>query len=386
MTGYRRLLYWAALPVRDRRWAAPLSALALGLGLFVGIAIGPGAAGTLATSGVKIVELPGFGGRAEPLASGGGDEGSPTGAAANPEPEPAASSSSSFSPGPLESLSTEETTEPPTPEGGGEAPPEKNPTAPEKELETADESVAGIVVHVNRAAGSYVVAETGGNLSAVHAPTAPRPGTEVEAPVRLLANETFAEAGQRLRVGTEKRATVSGVVTFVGEDPLDPVYVISRRGASMLVHVPPDPGGALPEPPELGALATVAVEIEKTEPAPEPTENPLPPFVLRQRHLEVDGAPLTAVEFAGIVATVDPEAHEVLLSADDVRESGRDIALQAPEEFDLTQLEIGSSVLVTATIEADGRLVLSELTSDEHRKGAEDRPLLHLFHNLDTRA
>ena len=37
-----------ALVVTDRRWAAPLSAMALGFGLFVGVAIGPSAAGSLA--------------------------------------------------------------------------------------------------------------------------------------------------------------------------------------------------------------------------------------------------------------------------------------------------------------------------------------------------
>ena len=35
-------LRWAALPIIDRRWTAPLSAIALGFGLFVGVAIGPG--------------------------------------------------------------------------------------------------------------------------------------------------------------------------------------------------------------------------------------------------------------------------------------------------------------------------------------------------------
>ena len=41
------------------------SAVALGFGLFVGVAIGPGAAGTLATGAAQIVEIPGFSGGAE---------------------------------------------------------------------------------------------------------------------------------------------------------------------------------------------------------------------------------------------------------------------------------------------------------------------------------
>ena len=56
--GYRRLLRWAALPVTNRRWAAPLAALALGFGLFAGVAIGPGATGTLATGAPQVIELP----------------------------------------------------------------------------------------------------------------------------------------------------------------------------------------------------------------------------------------------------------------------------------------------------------------------------------------
>jgi hypothetical protein len=63
-------LRWASLIVTDRRWAAPLSALALGFGLFVGVAIGPSAAGSLATGGAQIIEIPGLGG-----VVGGGDGG-----------------------------------------------------------------------------------------------------------------------------------------------------------------------------------------------------------------------------------------------------------------------------------------------------------------------
>jgi hypothetical protein len=54
------VLRWASLIVTDRRWAAPLSALALGFGLFAGVAIGPSAPGTLATGVQPIIEIPGF--------------------------------------------------------------------------------------------------------------------------------------------------------------------------------------------------------------------------------------------------------------------------------------------------------------------------------------
>ncbi|MGE0067628.1 MAG: hypothetical protein AB7T48_09785, partial [Solirubrobacterales bacterium] len=60
-TGYRLLLQWAALPVTDRRWAAPMAAVALGFGLFVGVAIGPGASGTLAGGVPQVIAVAGLG-------------------------------------------------------------------------------------------------------------------------------------------------------------------------------------------------------------------------------------------------------------------------------------------------------------------------------------
>ncbi len=43
--------------VTDRRWAAPLSAMALGFGLFLGVAIGPGVSGSVAGAPGQIVAV-----------------------------------------------------------------------------------------------------------------------------------------------------------------------------------------------------------------------------------------------------------------------------------------------------------------------------------------
>lgn len=386
MKAYRRLLRCAALPILDRRWAAPLSAVAVGFGLFIGVAIGPGAAGTLATGAMQIVEVPGFGGGADedPVATAG--SGAP--AASSRQSSASASSSESFPPATssFAPLPVEEPESAPLPEAD-EGSEQKQTSSPGKEPEAEEETLEGVVVHVNRAAGSYAVAEGGGTLVAVHAPTAPQPGTEVEVPLQPLANGTFAEAGKRVRAGAETRAMVSGVVTFVDADPAAPAYAISKRGVSMLVHVHPDPSGATAALPEVGAFATVAVEIERSKRPAEPVEDLPPPFVLWQRHLEADGTPLTYGDFAGIVTAVNLEANQLQLSADDVGESDADLLFDFPQgEFDLSEIEVGTSILVTATIEPDGRLVLSDLASDEHRKGADSEALLHLFHMLDTAA
>lgn len=351
-TGYRRLLRWVALPVTDRRWAAPLAAVALGFGLFAGVAIGPGATGTLATAPLRVVEVASLGDGAE----GGGEESEaseepvlgsgPSGFEEESEP-------SSFAPiAPVETASLEPAEEEPA---------AKKPPKPAQEAEPAqpeEQQLAGTVVHVNPAAGSYTVAEEGGVMSAVHTGKPPAPGTQIEVPIRALANGTLAEAGTRRRTGAAGEAELAGIVSFVSADPAAPAYAISNRGSSVLVHVPPDPGGALPPLPALGAYGTATVAIEAG--------------VLSQRQLSGAGAPFTHVDIEGIVAALDPETAQLTISADDVRESGQDIVLAVPPQLDASKLAVGDSVLVGADIGTDGSLSLTGLASDERLKGADD--------------
>lgn len=348
--GYRRLLRWAALPVTDKRWAAPLAAIALGFGLFAGVAIGPGAAGTLATAPYQVIEMPSLtsndsGGEEEEFEAESSGESAGLGA----EEAGGFEEESSFS-----SVIPEEEA---TFEPEGDAPVEKAP-APQKEEKAGEpekQELAGTVVHVNPAAGSYTIAETGGLMSAVHAGKLPPAGAKVEVPIRALANGTLAEAGKRVRAKATKAAELAGIVTFVSADPLAPAYTVSNKGTSALVHVTPDPSGALPA---LGAYVTVKAGLEAAK--------------LTQRSLSGGGAPFTHVELAGIVASVDLEKAQLLISADDVRESGLDIALAVPPEIDVASLPAGESVLASADIAADGSLTLTGLARNERLKGAED--------------
>jgi hypothetical protein len=392
--GYRRLLRWAALPITNRRWAAPLSAVALGFGLFVGVAIGPGASGTLATNAARVIMIPGFsGGTEEEADDGGGPGGSPAVASSPPpSPQPAPSFAE---PAPIESLPPEAPApaEPESTEAGG------SPQAGKDEEEEAGEPqrLAGVVVHVNPAAGSYTLAETGGTLNAVHAADAPPPGAKVTVPVRLLANGTFAEAGKPVRSGSGRRATLDGIVTYVDPTPAAPAYAVSKRGVSLLVHVRPDPTGAAPILPVFGAFASVTVDIEQpptlaepppAEPvAPEPAPaapiacapdpaQPLPAIepeaVLWQHEASTDGAPFTYADLAGIVTAICPETGQLAISADDIREGLHDVVITVPPAIDTRKLKVGESVTATATFGEDGSLTLSGLASDERSRGADD--------------
>lgn len=415
------LLRAAALPITNRRWAAPLCAAALGLGLFAGIAIGPGAPGTLATGTPQVIELPSLladsGGGVEEVSKPGGEGGAFAaageeggGEVALPEEE---ASSSAFEAFP----ETEEAPEAPASEP---APSAEEEPADETEAEEPAQMMAGLVVHANPAAGSYTVVEAGGLMNAVHAAKLPVPGTKVSVPVRTLANGTYAEAGKRKQSGKRSSVTIAGVVTFVDPDPASPAYAVSKRGVSVLVRVRPDPTGAPPALPQLGIYATVNVEIERlqsatgagaaaaaeTAPAPLPTAPsptqpavPVPPTgapaspvtasacapgptqplvvpaataVLWQNSVDADGAPFASSDFAGVVTALCPAEAKLALSGDDLRQGGADIVFTVPQSVDITGLTVGDSVAATAKIETGGALTLTGLASDERSKGADD--------------
>lgn len=394
----RLLLRAAALPVTDRRWAAPLCAAALGLGLFAGVAIGPGASGSFATGTPSVIELPGL------LEGGGGGE---SAAAESGEGEALAKGGGEDGPGAFTEESGSSAFEAVPEEEAPEAPPEPQPPAEETpdedpEPEEPTQTIAGVVVHANPAAGSYAVVETGGLINAIHAAKLPAPGAKVSVPVRTLANGTFAEHGKRKQTGKRTSASIAGIVTFVDSDPAAPAYAVSKRGVSMLIRVRPDPAGAAPTLPQLGAYATVSVEIEKppagaglppaAAPAPDdaaaapappaaptcapdpaqPAPVPAPSAILWQQSLDADGAPFASSDFAGVLTAICPEQAMLALSGDDLRQSGVDLVFAAPKSIDLGGLKVGDSAAATAAIEADGSLRLTGLASDERTKGADD--------------
>jgi hypothetical protein len=330
--------------------------MALGFGLFIGVAIGPGASGTLATGVPQVIEIPAFSGDAGDGDGEGGSGAALAGPAAGGRggatafPSTAASLPTHVEP-PVASLPT---SQPPAPA------PAPAPAGPAPEEEPDEQEMAGTVVHANPAAGSYALALSGGELVAVHAADLPRPGATLRIPIRRLANGTLAETGRPERSGTAARVSFSGTVTFLSSDPLAPAYTVSWLGASILIRVPPDPTGAVPPLPPLGSYVTVEVAIE-------------PQASLRQHTLRVDeGPPSTYLELAGVYGGLSPETGKLLLSADGPRESGADLALTVPPEISPSRLRVGDSYLATATVEADGSLTLAGIVGDEHTRGADD--------------
>lgn len=354
----------AALVVSDRRWAAPLSAAALGFGIFAGVAIGPGTAGTLATGVQQIVEIPSSsegdgqsGGGGSAVASTGSSP--PLGESGGGGFEEVIPSSTSLAPEGVEPLPA------PAPE------PKAKPAPPSdgKEDEAAEEEtqeMKGTAIHANPAAGSYAMAIEGGELVSVHAPELPEPGTKLSATVRRLANGTFAEQGE---VDKEKKRASEvgfrGVVTYTSIDPAAPAYAVSGRGSSLLVHVTPDPAGVAAELPMIGSYVTVTVSFVVSE---EPRATPT--LLESKREIE-PGPPSIYLDLAGIVKGVLPDGH-LLFTVDWAEESDSVLTLAVPPEIDSAKLEPGDSYLATATLEPDNSLKLAGIASDEHTTGAND--------------
>jgi hypothetical protein len=396
-------LRWAALPITDRRWTVPLSAAAVGMGLFIGVAIGPGAENTLGTGPpTVVVSAP------EPLAAPHvaavpkhdaaldppADVGGPVASAASPSPSPSVTAAGGAIPAPISTPpvsstppATTTTTQPPADDQTDET-----TTTTTTEAEPKPVKLNGTVVRLNRPAASYALAAPSGEIRAVHSRDLPTLGNTLELKARQLANGTYVEEGKRSRTGSRDSARVQGVVTFA--DRATGAFTVSSTGASLLIHPNADQGEDLPR---VGAQVVVSASIAKpisegTEvSAPPPTEVPVPrratgcgdaprpprppDEVLTEISRSVSEQFVETASVEGIVQRACPDSGRLVLSADDVRESGADLEIAVPEDagIDLSAWTPGDVVDASVAIgKSAGALSLSGIASDDGASGADD--------------
>ena len=389
-------LRWAALPVIDRRWTVPLAALALAFGIFVGVAIGPSEGlGSQTQTMVEVVRPPSpstvattdtpgrgngnNGGRNNGGQSpGGGDSNPPAtitppsdpGPFETPPPTPAPTPTPTPTlPTPTPTPSTTTTTTTTTDDTDDNTPPADDAPSTAK--------VEGPVVHVNGFAGSYTVARDSGRLTAVHASDLPDIGDIVAVQARALANGTWAEDGSRDSSELAKRMSLAGTVTF--SDPRIGAYTISAAGSSILVRV--KAGVRMPTVGDQVAVgARIADKLDPIEPVTpgrdgcgkRPKASKPPKLALEQTTLEVTGA-ATKTNVEGIVEGVCRKSGSLIVSADDLREAGRDIAITVPNSLRLAQIDIGDVLKIRAEIGSSGNLTATGIASDERSSGADDK-------------
>jgi hypothetical protein len=372
-------LRWAALPVIDRRWTAPLSAIALGFGIFVGAAIGPGSSlGSQTQTVVEVVRPPvapttvtGGGANGGGGAGGGHhpDPGNGGGTPTPPTPTPPTDNGPFGEPAPSTPPTT--TTPPPTTTTTTTTtdnnPPDDPPPNP---------TVKGTVVHVNDAAGSYTVARDDGTLRAVHADGLPGLGAVITVTARALANGTFGEVGDRVSTGDAGKFDLAGTVTF--SEPRIGAYTVSATGTSVLVRVPA--GERMPEVgDEVTASVRIGDKLDSIEPQDpgrdgcgDPPRLPKPKkFALEQVDLAVSGHASRA-SLEAVVEGICRKSSSLILSADDQRESGRDIAVVVPASFGLGDIAVGQMLALRADIGTGGNLTASKIAADDDESTADD--------------
>jgi hypothetical protein len=361
--------------------AGLFAVLALGFGVVLGTAISPNLAGIVAAPSPPVVaEAPP---ETPPTAPSGGSGGSPAPAAAAPAATVASTTPSGSSGG-----------------GGGGGGGHKKKK--QKKQKPAPITFSGTVIRANPVAQSYTVSSSGG-LIAIHADTLPKVGDQVESEVRKLNNGTYAEDGARNPVGTADQASFQGTVTYCAdlEHPTTPcstptpddhfVYAVSSLGATVLVSAPSPTQGPLPP---VGSQVQVGVHIGSAafsqidpESPDDWTDYPAPCDPVSSEQNGVPAAPTTATELTQTSLTVNPVRQSALLqavvqesncpnglvlSADDVREAGRDLpALSVPVNIDQSRSTRGQAVQVAVDI-AGGSLTLTGITSDQGAAGADD--------------
>ena len=127
---------------------------------------------------------------------------------------------------------------------------------------------------------------------------------------------------------------------------------------------------------EVGArIADKLDPIEAQDPGREgcgsPPRTPKPrKFALEQTSLTVTGS-AEASPLEGVVQGVCRKSGSIILSADDVRESGRDIAVVVPADFAMGDRSSGQVLKLRVVIGKSGNFTASAIDDDEGESGAD---------------
>jgi hypothetical protein len=363
------------LPPVPPQMASAFGAMAIGFGVVIGSAISPGVQSLVAASPPLVAAAP----VAPPVASPAIP--SPGGGGGSASPTPASTFTASTDTGNS---------------GGGNGGGHHKKKKKKKKKPSAT-TIAGTVVQVNPVAGSFAVA-AGGNLISVHSPALPTAGDQVSTQVTKLYNGTYSQDADRTTTGTTKTATFTGVVSYRDETSL--TYVVSSRGSSVLVHAPQSTAAQIP-PTGAGVTVSVAIGDSAALTAPPPatpaplippppppcdTDGPATPSTpalptatpLTQTALNIDLPSVNTLDLEGIVQAVCPATSELVISADDTRESFSDMRLPVPASsaIDLATVTVGQSFNLSAAFDPSAKtLTVTGSSSDQGSDGANNAAL-----------
>ena len=213
--------------------------------------------------------------------------------------------------------------------------------------------VHGTVVHHNGRAHSFAVADTRGDLFAIHARQSPGIGRRVAVTVSGLRNGTFSERQVRV-AGRNRHVRLRGMVSFASRR--HGFFVLSGDGVSMIVR--PSRGHSDQMPP-VGSEVTATGEVDDQGDLDE------------QSVQDNGGAPHT-IDVEGTILSIDNSARTITVSADDDEQSGSSVVVSVPTSFDLSKFTVGQEVELSVVPQGSG-FVLQGSSSDEGTQGADSQ-------------
>lgn len=219
-------------------------------------------------------------------------------------------------------------------------------------------TLTGTVVHHNSRAHSFVIAESGGKLIAIHARRAPALGRQVRVQARHLANGTWQAQVIRV-VGSSHRVTLRGTVTHV--DAPHRSFVVSARGVSLLVHdhasrshnTAPGSGSE----PSVGDVVTVGGTVSG-------------PNTIDADAVQTHGQDTNGIDLEGTVKAIDATARTLTVSADDSDQSAQTLTVDVPASFDMTKFSVGQEVELIVSLNPDGTYTLQQSSEDGNAQQA----------------
>jgi hypothetical protein len=212
------------------------------------------------------------------------------------------------------------------------------------------QTLRGTVVHRNARAHSFVVANSRGMLSAVHARKTLKTGRVVRVSAVRLRNGTFSLRSAHV-LGRTRHARIRGTVTFVKRG----AYVVSAPGTSVLVK-----DGSPSQTPSVGDQVQVNGTIDDQGD-------------IDEQDVQQVGTDTGNMNLEGVVLAVDTQARTLSISADDDNESGSALTVDVPQSFDITKFASGQEVELVVTPNGDGTFTLAGSSDDDNANDANDQ-------------
>jgi hypothetical protein len=213
--------------------------------------------------------------------------------------------------------------------------------------------VRGVVVHHNKGAGSFVVANSRGRLFSIHSASSPAVGSDVKASVRKLRNDTYAAKKVHAK-GSSSHVKIHGTVTHV--NGAAKTFVVSAEGVSMLVKS----GG-------IGTLPTVGKDVTVTGSLDDENEGEL-----EEEDLQEEGVDNNGMDLEGEILEVNTVARTLKITAEDDPTENETVTVDVPSSVDISMFHVGDEADLTVVPLAGGGFELVASSSDEGEQGAED--------------